>query len=79
MLDEELELLTWPDFDVPPELRAVGGAGGDRRGGTGAERAEAQAEEHKRAVGPVHVQESVWSAESERACVARCSRDAVKV
>jgi hypothetical protein len=27
--EEELALLTWPDFDVPPQLRAVGGAGGD--------------------------------------------------
>ena len=49
-------------IDVPPQLRAVGSAGGDRRGGGGTERAEAQAEEHKRVVGPVHVQKA-WSAE----------------
>jgi len=61
-IDEEVALLTWPDFDVPPQLRAVGSAGGDRRGGGGTERAEAQAEEHKRVVGPVHVQKA-WSAE----------------
>ena len=37
-IDAEVALLTWPDFDVPPQLRAVGGAGGDGRGATGVER-----------------------------------------
>jgi hypothetical protein len=64
--------LTWPDFDVPPQLRAVGGPGGGRRGGTGTERAEAKAEERGRV--PVHLQDA-WPAASERCPV--CSRGAV--
>jgi hypothetical protein len=33
-------LITWPDFDISPELTAVWGAGGDRGGGAGTERRE---------------------------------------
>jgi hypothetical protein len=69
---------TWPDFDVAPPLRAVGGAGGDRRGGAGTERGEEEAEEQgkhsKRAAGPVHVEEggrSLRQASARR----RCGRD----
>jgi len=59
-------LRTWPDLDVPPQLRAVGGAGGDGRGATGVERDEPEAEEEvqrkqsKRGVvaRPVHVQDA---------------------
>lgn len=53
-------LRTWPDLDVPPQLRLVGGAGSDGRGGTGAERDEAEEEvQGKRGVAtrPVHVLE----------------------
>ena len=69
-------LVTWPDFDVPPPLRPVGGAGGDRRGGAGAGRgdAEAEAEEQgkqsERAGGPVHVD----AASEASARVALCGR-----
>jgi len=53
--------VTWPDLDVAPQLRAVGGAGGDRRGGAGAGRGEAEAEDQRKqselAAGLVHVVE----------------------
>ena len=39
--------ITWPDFDIAPELRAVGGAGGDGGGGIGMEQAEAQEREEQ--------------------------------
>jgi hypothetical protein len=38
---------TWPDFDVAPQLRTVGGAGGDRGGGIGMKQAEAHEREEQ--------------------------------
>ena len=67
MIRDERErgvLRTWPDLDVPPQLRAVGGAGGDGRGATGVERdepeEEVQRKQSKRGVvaRPVHVQDA---------------------
>jgi hypothetical protein len=63
-IDAEVALLTWPDFDVPPQLRAVGGAGGDGRGATGVERDEAEEEVQRKqstrgaVARPVHVQDA---------------------
>ena len=45
--------VTWPDLDVAPQLRAVGGAGGDRGGGIGMEQAEAAQEREEQSKRPV--------------------------
>ena len=67
MIRDERErgvLRTWPDLDVPPQLRAVGGAGGDGRGATGVERDEPEEEVQRKqskqgvVARPVHVQDA---------------------
>ena len=49
--------MTWPDLDVAPQLRPVGGAGGDRFGAGGADEADVEEDgkQSEQRAGTVHV------------------------